>query len=119
MRTTLSLLSALFLLIAILFLGLNDIRAQDQSKPKEFNNNQSSADSAFSQANFKAMYDIAIGAVIESKLDYFESSDAIEKLARLNKRYYDALIKEGFTEQQAMAIVLEVPLLTTNGGEFK
>jgi hypothetical protein len=50
------------------------------------------------ELSIQKMYKAMIGGLMNSKLEYFESSEAIRKIAQLNKEYYDALLEIGFTE---------------------
>lgn len=56
------------------------------------------------------MYDMIIVGAINKKLDYYESSDVIERISKLTKRYYDSLLEAGFTEEEALKIITENPL---------
>ena len=57
--------------------------------------------------SFKMMY----SAIMEGQLDFFEKEGMIEKIALLNKRYYDALVKAGFSKEEAMRIITSSPLI--------
>jgi cell division protein FtsB len=80
-------------------------KANDQTKNQA--NHQSSG---FYDSDMKKLYDQAIRGMIDSKLEYYETTDAVDRIAKLNKKYYDSLIKAGFTEEQALKIVIEHPL---------
>ena len=43
---------------------------------------------------------------VEDILDEIGKSDVIKKTAKLYRKLFDALVKEGFTEEQAIAIVV-------------
>ena len=51
------------------------------------------------------MYENMMQAMIEGTLKVFEKPETIERLARFSRRYYDALIKQGFTREEALQIV--------------
>ena len=42
---------------------------------------------------------------LPKKDDLFEMTKALIGLAKMNKTYYDSLIKEGFTEAQALELI--------------
>ena len=42
---------------------------------------------------------------VKDILDEIDKGDVIEKVAKLYRKLFDALVKEGFTEEQAIAIV--------------
>jgi hypothetical protein len=51
------------------------------------------------------MMDVTIGATVKIVIKMISNKDFPQGLAKFTKRYYDALKKEGFTEQQAMEII--------------
>jgi hypothetical protein len=51
------------------------------------------------------MYESMMQAMVEGTLKAFEKPETIERLARFSRRYYDALIKQGFTKEEALQIV--------------
>ncbi|WPU96825.1 hypothetical protein SNE25_14980 [Mucilaginibacter sabulilitoris] len=44
-------------------------------------------------------------SLMDSQLNYYRQPGKIEELAKVNKQYFDALKKEGFTEDQALRII--------------
>jgi hypothetical protein len=44
-------------------------------------------------------------SMVEGTIKAFEKPETIERLARFSRRYYDALIKQGFTKVEALQIV--------------
>lgn len=63
----------------------------------------------------KQMYTFTMQSVIEGQLEYYETSDVIERIAKLNKKYHEALVKAGFTEEQALKIITDAPLIPSSG----
>lgn len=63
----------------------------------------------------KQMYTSTIQTVIEGQLEYYETSDVIERIAKLTKKYHKALVEAGFTEEQALKIITEAPLIPISG----
>ena len=51
------------------------------------------------------MYESMMQAMVEGTIKAFEKPETIERLARFSRRYYDALIKQGFTKEEALQIV--------------
>ena len=50
-------------------------------------------------------YEAMSQAMIEGTIKALEKPETIDRLARFAKRYYDALIKEGFSKEEALQIV--------------
>jgi hypothetical protein len=55
--------------------------------------------------------------VLDTYLDYLARPKTVEKLATFQKNYYEALIKKGFTEEQAFQLVRDMgnPLSALSG----
>jgi len=51
------------------------------------------------------MYESMSQAMIEGTIKALEKPETVERLARFAKRYYDALIKQGFSKDEALQIV--------------
>jgi hypothetical protein len=51
------------------------------------------------------MYENMMQAMIEGTLKVYEKPETIERLARFSRRYYEALMKQGFTREEALQIV--------------
>jgi Spy/CpxP family protein refolding chaperone len=51
------------------------------------------------------MYESMMQSMVEGTIKAFEKPETIERLARFSRRYYDALIKQGFTKVEALQIV--------------
>lgn len=50
-------------------------------------------------------------AMMDAQLKYYKQSGKITEIAKLNKQYFDALVKEGFTQDQALKIITSEGLL--------
>jgi hypothetical protein len=51
------------------------------------------------------MYESMMQAMVEGTIKAFEKPETIDRLARFSRRYYDALIKQGFSKEEALQIV--------------
>ncbi len=51
------------------------------------------------------MYESMMQSMIEGTIKAFEKPETIERLARFSRRYYEALIKQGFSKEEALQIV--------------
>ena len=51
------------------------------------------------------MYESMSQAMIEGTIKALEKPETIDRLARFARRYYDALIKQGFSKDEALQIV--------------
>jgi len=51
------------------------------------------------------MYEAMMQSMIEGTIKAFEKPETIERLARFSRRYYEALIKHGFSKEEALQIV--------------
>ena len=51
------------------------------------------------------MYESMSQAMIEGTLKALEKPETIDRLARFARRYYNALIKQGFSKEEALEIV--------------
>jgi hypothetical protein len=63
------------------------------------------------------MYESMMEAMVEGTLKAFEKPETIERLARFSRRYYDALIKQGFTKEEALQIVAGSGLAAVRAGK--
>lgn len=54
-----------------------------------------------------------VDAVLDAELKFAERPDAAVRIAAFKRNLYDALIKRGFTADQAIQIVLNTPLPST------
>ena len=62
------------------------------------------------------MYESMMQAMVEGTLKAFEKPETIERLARFSRRYYDALMKQGFTKEEALQIVAGSGIAAVRGG---
>ena len=100
------------LLAFLLLVGTVSAQAQNRNQLQDTSGQSTTALDSVNGIDMSSMYKALIQVTIESKLDYYESSDALQRTAALTKRYYDALVDEGFTKEQALKIVIEIPLIT-------
>lgn len=50
-------------------------------------------------------------AMMDAQLKYYKQSGIITEIAKLNKQYFDALVNQGFTQDQALKIITTESLL--------
>jgi hypothetical protein len=62
------------------------------------------------------MYESMMQSMVEGTIKAFEKPETIERLARFSRRYYDALIKQGFTKVEALQIVAGVGIAGVKAG---
>ena|SRR6185437_16533728 len=51
------------------------------------------------------MYETMVQAMFDGTLKALERPETVDRLARFARRYYEALMKEGFSKDEALAIV--------------
>lgn len=51
------------------------------------------------------MYETMTAAMLEGSLKALERPETIDRLARFARRYYEALIRQGFSKEEALQIV--------------
>jgi len=51
------------------------------------------------------MYQNMMQAMVEGTIKAFEKQETIDRLARFSRRYYEALMREGFSKDEALQIV--------------
>lgn len=62
------------------------------------------------------MYETMTQAMVEGTLKAFERPETIDRLARFARLYYEALIRQGFTKEEALQIVAGAGLPGTKAG---
>ena len=67
--------------------------------PRDFGNTQNMMDSMM------PMLGNMTKAMMDAQVEYYKQPGKIEELAKLHKRYYDALCKEGFNADEALKII--------------
>jgi hypothetical protein len=77
--------------------------------------------SGFSQAmgmmtQMGPMYQTMMLAMMEGTLKALEQQQVIDRMAAITRRYYEALMKQGFTKEEALQIVAGMKLLPTQPG---
>ncbi|QKJ30079.1 hypothetical protein HQ865_10015 [Mucilaginibacter mali] len=55
-------------------------------------------------------------SMMDAQLEYYKQPGKLEEIAKLNKQYFDALVKEGFTADQALKIVTSDSFLPKGNG---
>ncbi|UOE52733.1 hypothetical protein MTO98_16815 [Mucilaginibacter sp. SMC90] len=58
------------------------------------------------------MYASMAKSVLDAQLGYFKQPGKLAEIAKLNKEYFDALVKEGFTYDQALKIITSGSLIS-------
>ncbi|OOQ59444.1 hypothetical protein [Mucilaginibacter pedocola] len=62
-------------------------------------------------SSFGPMYASMVKSMMDAQLSFYKQPGKITELAKLNKQYYDALVKEGFTKEEALKIITTESLL--------
>jgi hypothetical protein len=97
----------------------SSIAAQEEPAPR-----QAQADSAALAADSTAMFMEMMGPtfgmmmeqMVEGLMRALERPATAERLATFTRNYYDALITKGFTEEQALRLVIAVGFPAMAGG---
>ncbi|WP_207533334.1 hypothetical protein [Desertivirga arenae] len=63
--------------------------------------------------NLGEVYKDIYKSAVDSYLNYLKQPGKLKELAKLNKAFFDALLEEGFTKEQALQILLSTPLIPT------
>lgn len=58
------------------------------------------------------MYATLAKSMLDAQFEYFKQPGKIAEMAKLNKDYFDALVKEGFTYDQALKIITSNSLIS-------
>lgn len=62
------------------------------------------------------MYQTMMQAMMEGTLQMLERPEVLDRMAAITRRYYEALMKQGFTKEEALQIVAGMKLLPTQSG---
>lgn len=72
---------------------------------------------AFSMMNqMGPMYETMTQAMFEGTLKALEKQETINRLAAITRRYYEALLRQGFTKEEALQIVAGMKFLPSQPG---
>jgi hypothetical protein len=94
-----------------LLLGLNFVYSSSAFAEAQENPQQQQQKQQMSPEQMSAY----MKGMMKSMLDVYSSPETAQGLARFYKALYDALIKEGFTKQEALQIVLAQGSLIKSG----
>ncbi|MFA6248423.1 MAG: hypothetical protein WC615_15900 [Mucilaginibacter sp.] len=61
------------------------------------------------------MYDNLTKVMLSAQLNFYKQPGKLAEIAKVHKQYFDALVKEGFTYDQAIKIVTSSPLIQLTG----
>ena len=87
-------------------------RTEDQSKAQKKSSCPSCPKSKLSNTEATSRMQSMYEAVLNSVHTYLAKPETAERLASFAKNYYDALVKKGFTKEQALEIVIEAGIPT-------
>lgn len=59
------------------------------------------------------MYENMAASMMEGTLKVLERQETIDRVAGIARRYYEALMKQGFSKEEALQIVVGAGLLST------
>lgn len=79
--------------------------------PPPINENGDMGDMASMMNSMGPMYNSLTKAVMDAQLNFYKQQGKLAELASLHRQYYTALVKEGFTEDQALKIITSAPLV--------
>jgi hypothetical protein len=65
------------------------------------------------------MYASLIRSMLDAQLTFYKQPGKLTEVAKVHKQYFDALIKEGFTYDQAIKILTSSPLIQMTGASGK
>lgn len=92
-------------LLAILLLAPAALVAQQPAAKSATPDSLQMAQMAGMLNQMGPMYESMVQSMIEGTIKAFEKPETIERLARFSRRYYEALIKQGFSKEEALQIV--------------
>ena len=101
-------------LTLLLATGVAQVQAQDEYAQRADEQDTSVVETGMEDFDMSNMYRAIIEGAVDAQLNYYESSDAVVRRAKLTKAYYDALREAGFTEEQAFTLIIEQPLVTVS-----
>ena len=90
---------------ALLVFAAAPIRAQQPTSKPVMPDSAQMAQMAGMFNQMGPMYESMMQAMIEGSIKAFEKPETIERLARFSRRYYEALMKQGFSKEEALQIV--------------
>lgn len=65
------------------------------------------------------MYASLIRSMLDAQLNFYKQPGKLTELAKVDKQYFDALVKEGFNYDQAIKILTSSPLIQVSGSSGK
>lgn len=65
------------------------------------------------------MYSGLIRSMLDAQLNFYKQPGKLAEVAKMHKQYFDALVKEGFTYEQAIKILTANPLMQMTGSAGK
>jgi len=65
------------------------------------------------------MYSSLIKSMLDAQLSFYKQPGKLAEVAKLHKQYFDALVKEGFSYDQAIKIITSSPLIQMTGASGK
>jgi len=96
---------SLVLVVAILLLAPAALVAQQPAAKPPIPDSLQMVQMAGMFNQMGPMYESMMQSMIEGTIKTFEKPETIERLARFSRRYYEALIKQGFSKEEALQIV--------------
>ena len=92
-------------LCAILLLAASRSTAQQPTGQHAVADSSQMAQMAGMFNQMGPMYESMMQAMIEGSLKAYEKPETIDRLARFSRHYYDALVRQGFSKEEALQIV--------------
>ncbi|MBD1387293.1 hypothetical protein IDJ75_18535 [Mucilaginibacter rigui] len=65
------------------------------------------------------MYNSLIKSMLDAQLNFYKQPGKLTEVAKVHKQYFDALVKEGFTYDQAIKILTSSPLIQMSSSSGK
>jgi len=82
-------------------------------------NAQASNDITNMMSAMGPMYSSLIRSMLEAQLNFYKQPGKLTEIAKMQKDYYDALVKQGFTYDQSIKILTANPLIQMTGASGK